>query len=158
MKEEKLIYHVLKKNNLYHKKDDLVDVGYIGLAKGIKNYDPSKKIKKSTYLCRCIENEIFGELRKEKAYKRAGIVVPVEEYELENMACDTNLEKEMVDYENNKLLYDNIFKLPVKEQYTIYQLYFRHKKISYVANRLGISVNKALLLKNKALLRLKDMY
>lgn len=46
--------------------DDLISVGAIGLIKGIDTYDVEKKAKLSTYLARCIENEILMLLRSDR--------------------------------------------------------------------------------------------
>ena len=50
--------------------DDLISVGAIGLIKGIDTYDMEKKAKLSTYLARCIENEILMLLRADKKKKQ----------------------------------------------------------------------------------------
>ena len=50
--------------------DDLIAVGAIGLIKGIDTYDMEKKAKLSTYLARCIENEILMLLRADKKKKQ----------------------------------------------------------------------------------------
>ena len=50
--------------------DDLISVGAIGLIKGIDTYDMEKKVKLSTYLARCIENEILMLLRVDKKTKQ----------------------------------------------------------------------------------------
>lgn len=50
--------------------DDLISVGAIGLIKGIDTYDAEKKAKLSTYLARCIENEILMLLRADKKKKQ----------------------------------------------------------------------------------------
>lgn len=50
--------------------DDLISVGAIGLIKGIDTYDMKKKAKLSTYLARCIENEILMLLRSDKKKKQ----------------------------------------------------------------------------------------
>ena len=46
--------------------DDLISVGSIGLIKGIDTFDPEKNAKLSTYLARCVENEILMLLRADK--------------------------------------------------------------------------------------------
>ena len=50
--------------------DDLISVGAIGLIKGIDTYDMEKKTKLSTYLARCIENEILMLLRADRKTKQ----------------------------------------------------------------------------------------
>lgn len=52
--------------------EDLFSIGVIGLIKGIKSFKPEKGVKLSTYVTRCIDNEILMELRVRK--KDQGIV------------------------------------------------------------------------------------
>ena len=44
--------------------EDLISIGTIGLIKAVNTFDPTKKIKLSTYASRCIENEILMYLRR----------------------------------------------------------------------------------------------
>lgn len=63
----RLVAHVCKKyNNTNIDQDDLISIGSIGLIKGINNYNPEKSIKLSTYISKCIDNEILMYLRSNK--------------------------------------------------------------------------------------------
>ncbi|MBR5095007.1 MAG: RNA polymerase sporulation sigma factor SigK [Oscillospiraceae bacterium] len=64
----RLVAHIVKK---YYAQtddvDDLISIGTIGLIKGIDTYNPRKGVKLSSYVSRCIENEVlmyFRGLRK----------------------------------------------------------------------------------------------
>lgn len=46
--------------------DDLISIGTIGLIKGINSYNTEKGVKLSTYISRCIENEILMYFRNSK--------------------------------------------------------------------------------------------
>ncbi len=46
--------------------DDLISIGTIGLIKGINSYNTKKGVKLSTYISRCIENEILMFFRNSK--------------------------------------------------------------------------------------------
>lgn len=46
--------------------DDLISIGTIGLIKGINSYNSKKGVKLSTYISRCIENEILMFFRNSK--------------------------------------------------------------------------------------------
>ena len=66
-------YAVMSKNILLMKKtnnfigiNDLISIGTIGLIKGINSFNPSKSVKLSTYVSRCIDNEILMFLRSIK--------------------------------------------------------------------------------------------
>ena len=63
----RLVAHVCKKYaNTNVDQDDLISIGSIGLIKGINSYDSKKSIKLSTYISKCIENEILMHLRSSK--------------------------------------------------------------------------------------------
>ena len=63
----RLVAHVCKKyNNTNIDQDDLISIGSIGLIKGINSYNPEKSIKLSTYISKCIDNEILMYLRSNK--------------------------------------------------------------------------------------------
>ena len=60
----RLVVHVCKKYiNTNIEQDDLLSIGTIGLIKGINSFKPEKGSKLSTYVSRCIENEILMYLR-----------------------------------------------------------------------------------------------
>lgn len=65
-----LVYFVLKQMHLYKEIEEWFDIGVIGLIKGIRNYNSNYGMSLSTYVCRCIRNEILQEIRKSKADKR----------------------------------------------------------------------------------------
>ena len=66
-KNLRLVAHVCKKYSSTNiDLDDLISIGTIGLIKGINSFDPSKNVKLSTYVSRCIDNEILMFLRSNK--------------------------------------------------------------------------------------------
>ena len=55
----RLVAHIVKKyDNCGLLNDDLISVGTIGLIKAIDSYNNEKATKLSSYISRCIENEI----------------------------------------------------------------------------------------------------
>ncbi len=66
----RLVAHIVKKfdNNLTES-DDLISIGTIGLIKGIDSYKNDKNIRLTTYVARCIENEILMYFRSNKKYQ-----------------------------------------------------------------------------------------
>lgn len=63
----RLVAHVVKKySNTKVEQDDLISIGTIGLIKGIKSFNIKKGSKLSTYVSRCIDNEILMYLRSTK--------------------------------------------------------------------------------------------
>ncbi|MBR3249152.1 MAG: RNA polymerase sporulation sigma factor SigK [Clostridia bacterium] len=63
----RLVAHVCKKYaNTNVDQDDLISIGTIGLIKGINSFNVDKGSKLSTYVSRCIDNEILMHLRATK--------------------------------------------------------------------------------------------
>ena len=63
----RLVVHVCKKYvNTNIDQDDLLSIGTIGLIKGIRSFNIDKGSKLSTYVSRCIDNEILMYLRSSK--------------------------------------------------------------------------------------------
>ena len=73
----RLVAHVAKKyTNSNVDQDDLISIGTIGLIKGINSFDVDKGSRLSTYVSRCIDNEILMHLR---ATKKLGAEVALNE-------------------------------------------------------------------------------
>lgn len=52
----RLVAHVSKKYATANvEQDDLISIGTIGLIKGINSFEPTKNVKLSTYVSRCID-------------------------------------------------------------------------------------------------------
>ena len=63
----RLVARVVKKySNTKVEQDDLISIGTIGLIKGINTFNIDKGSKLSTYVSRCIDNEILMYLRSTK--------------------------------------------------------------------------------------------
>ena len=63
----RLVAHIAKKyTSIFKDCDDAISIGTIGLIKGISSYNFDKKTKLSTYVSRCIENEILMAVRAGK--------------------------------------------------------------------------------------------
>lgn len=63
----RLVAHIVKRfENHSEDTDDLIGIGTIGLIKGVDSYDQSKNIKLTTYVAKCIQNEILMYFRKVK--------------------------------------------------------------------------------------------
>ncbi len=63
----RLVAHIVKKFDAKGiDTDDLISIGTIGLIKGIDTYKPSKNTKITTYIARCIQNEILMYFRATK--------------------------------------------------------------------------------------------
>lgn len=63
----RLVAHIAKKySSVFKDCDDAISIGTIGLIKGISSYNFEKRTKLSTYISRCIENEILMSVRQSK--------------------------------------------------------------------------------------------
>lgn len=63
----RLVAHIVKKfETTDHDPDDLIGIGTIGLIKGIDTYKENSKVKLSTYIAKCAENEILMYFRADK--------------------------------------------------------------------------------------------
>ena len=63
----RLVAHIAKKyTSVFKDCDDAISIGTIGLIKGISSYNFEKRTKLSTYISRCIENEILMSVRASK--------------------------------------------------------------------------------------------
>jgi len=63
----RLVAHVAKKYSIPGMDpQDIISIGTIGLIKAVKSFDANKNTKFATYSTRCIQNEIYMNLRKTK--------------------------------------------------------------------------------------------
>ena len=63
----RLVAHIVKSFNApSNMTDDLISIGTIGLIKGVDTYKNNKKTKITTYVARCIQNEILMFFRANK--------------------------------------------------------------------------------------------
>lgn len=122
---EKLIYYVyngLSKNNyLKRYKEEFLDAGLVGLWKGCKTYDESKKMKLSTYLYRCIKNEMLQFIRSQNLMK--------DELDRNSISLDSPVKKRsdssIITVEDTLYYSQDFFGFDVEEYVDIY---FRDKK------------------------------
>lgn len=160
-----LIYIALKNEKLYWKNEDekqeFVDAGYDGLIKGIRSYDITKGIKKSTYYYRCIKYEMFHVIAKKQRKKRTAKVVSlnyeINDEELQDfIPSATNLEEDIIQKEKNEQLLDLVNTLPIaKDRYVIKMMFgldgFEQLSASEIARRWGVNKNAIIQRKNRAL-------
>lgn len=73
----RLVAHLVKKYDTKEETEDLISIGTIGLIKGIDSYDMDKGLKLTTYISKCIENEILMSFRKQKHQPTISIDDPI---------------------------------------------------------------------------------
>ena len=162
-----LIYFVLKQLNMYNKDgiDEYFDVGMIGLTKGIQTYTESKGVI-STYLVKCIRNEIVMELRNQKTDKRNNGVKPISinTQTTDNLTIEDTIKSnfDMLEYEiKNERIKElgvaiNVLK-PI-EKHVIIDIYFNNKTQLEIAKEIGIRQSYISRIKIKAIRKLRAWF
>ncbi len=166
MKNEGILYAVLKKYGLYNKRDDYIDLCYIGYVKAINKYDETKGTL-TNYIYNCVENELLTELRKERAIKRQRMECSTDQllndsgFTIYDIVSESdNIEDNLVEKEINAELYKAIENLDETEKFIIINSFgFSDKKytqaeISKILNKNQAQISR---IKERALKKLKDM-
>ena len=163
---ENIMYAVLKKYKLYHKRDDYIDLCYIGYTKAVNTFDEAKGSLKN-YIYNCVENEILSELRKQNAQKRQREECSYD-LEIDNnghtyidlIADDVDLERDMIAKETSRELSEAIGQLEKEERFIISHL-FELNEQNYSPNKicklLNITTEQMEAIKYTALAKLKEM-
>ena len=169
----RLVAHVVKKySNTKVDPDDLISIGTIGLIKGINSVNVDKGSKLSTYVSRCIDNEILMHLRSTKklnaeVYLNEPIgkdkddnVVTLQEV-LEN--DDRNIEDEVDLKMKIKKLYKKIGEVLKDREKTIIELRFglgghKPKTQHEIADMMGISRSYVSRIETKAIGKLSNEF
>ncbi len=170
-KNLRLVAHVAKKYATSNvEQEDLISIGTIGLIKGINSFKVEKGSKLSTYVSRCIDNEILMHLRATKklnseVYLNEPIgkdkddnVVTLQEV-LEN--DERNIEDEVDLKMKIKLLYNKIKEILKDREKTIIELRFgldghKPKTQHEIAKMLGISRSYVSRIETKAIHKLSE--
>ena len=165
-KYEPMFYSILKKYGLYNKREDYIDICYISYVKALNKYD-SNKSKLSTYIYKCIENELLQCLRKENAIKRQRDELSFEYIYDEKghnlndyISDDVDIENDFIKKEQNKELYNSIKNLTKREQYIIKSFFGLgcEAKTQYeIGKDLGIKQAQVSRLKDKILIKMIGM-
>ena len=162
----RLVAHICKKYSSTNiEQEDLISIGTIGLIKGINSFDIEKGARLSTYVSRCIDNEILMYLR---STKKIGAEVYLEDTIGEDKDNNVVTLKEVL--ENNerniedevdlkfkvKKLYEKIKEILKDREKTIIELRFglkgdKPKTQKQIANMLGISRSYVSRIETKAI-------
>ena len=162
-----LIYFVLKQLNMYNKDgiDEYFDVGMLGLVKGLKTYSESKGVI-STYLVKCIRNEIVMELRNQKTDKRNNGVKPIsmetptkDKLTIgDTIKSDFDILENTIKNERIKELGVAITTLKPVEKHVIIDIYFNNKTQLEIAKELGFRQSYVSRIKTKAIKKLRTWF
>lgn len=139
-KNLRLVAHVCKKyTNTRVEQDDLLSIGTIGLIKGINSFKIEKGAKLSTYVSRCIDNEILMYLRTSKKLNaEVYLNEPIGKDKDDNIVT---LEEVL---ENDERNIDEIvdFKMKIKELYIKMKSVLRDRERTIIELRFGLNGNK----------------
>jgi RNA polymerase sporulation-specific sigma factor len=151
MQERGLVHLAIKKMHLENYRDEVIDIGYIGLCKGINTYKEECGYKKSTYYMACIENELKrwmkdrSALRRYLTYNSRSLDEEVEEGGdplIEFVASNDNVEKEALD----GLILDELLNIIVmfkdKPRMVMYYYYYEGISIRQIGRKIGISASR----------------
>jgi len=162
----RLVAHVAKKYATAKvEQDDLISIGTIGLIKGINSFNLEKGAKLSTYVSRCIDNEILMHLR---ATKKLGAEVylnePIGKDKDDNIVTlqevlennERNIEDEVDIKMKIKLLYEKMKDILKDREKTILELRFglgghKPKTQNEIAKMMGISRSYVSRIETKAI-------
>lgn len=162
-----LIYFVLKQLNMYNKDgiDEYFDVGMLGLVKGLKTYTESKGAV-STYLVKCIRNEILMEMRNQKAVKKNNGVKPISinTPTTDNLTIEDTIESDfdmlesIIKKERIKELGIAINSLKPIEKRVIIDIYFNNKKQKEIQEEIGAKQSYVSKVKTRAINKLRAWF
>lgn len=162
----RLVAHIAKKYSTAKvDQDDLISIGTIGLIKGINSFKPEKNTRLSTYVARCVDNEILMFLR---ANKKLGAEVylnePIGKDKDDNVVTlqevlennERNIEDEVDVKMKIKLLYEKMKSLLKDREKTILELRFglggkKPKTQNEIAKMMGISRSYVSRIETKAI-------
>jgi len=168
-KNLRLVAHVCKKySNSNVDQDDLISIGTIGLIKGINSFNLEKGARLSTYVSRCIDNEILMHFR---ATKKLGAEVylndPIGKDKDDNVVTledvlenDDKSVEDSVDLKMKvKLLYEKMKSILKDRERTILELRFgldghKPKTQIEIAEAMGISRSYVSRIETKAINKL----
>ena len=107
----RLVAHIVKKfETTGHDPDDLIGIGTVGLIKGIDTYKENSKVKLSTYIAKCAENEILMYFRADKKNSKNVSLYEEISYDKEGnkITIMDVLKTDDIDYIDNIYKNDNI--------------------------------------------------
>ncbi len=167
----RLVAFIVKKySNSQVEQDDLISIGTIGLIKGLEKYNNDKGTKLSTYISRCIENEVLMYLRTTKKTKSETSINNVigKDKDGNELSYINILEYEQKDIEeqldlasNIRSLYNKLSNVLKDREKKIIELRFglkgnEEKTQSEIGKMLGISRSYVSRIETKALGKLKN--
>ena len=133
----RLVAHVCKKYaNSNVDQDDLISIGSIGVIKGINSYDVHKNIKLSTYISKCIDNEILMYLR---SIKKLNSEVYLEDPRGKDNDDNTITLKEILENDDKPIEEEIELKLRIKKLYEKIKSSLQERERTILELRFGLN-------------------
>ena len=167
----RLVVHVCKKYaNTNIDQDDLLSIGTIGLIKGVNSFNVKKGSKLSTYVSRCIDNEVLMYLRSTKKLnaevylnepigkdKDDNVITLEEVLESDNKSIEDEVDTKI----KIKKMYNKIKEVLKDREKTIIELRFglkggKPKTQKEIAKMMGISRSYVSRIETKAIEKLAE--
>lgn len=136
----RLVAHVCKKYSTTNvDQDDLISIGTIGLIKGINSFKQEKGARLSTYVSRCIDNEILMHLR---STKKLGAEVYLNEPIGKDKDDNVITLQEVL--ENNEKSIDDVvdLKMKLKKLYSKMRSVLKDREKTIIELRFGLNGDK----------------
>ena len=136
----RLVAHVCKKYcNNCNDLDDLISIGTIGLIKGIDSFNSNKGVKLSTYVSRCIDNEILMYFR---STKKLNCEVYLEETIGKDKDDNTVTLQEVLESEGKSIEEQVDLKLKIKKMYIKMKETLKDRELEILTMRFGLDGKK----------------
>lgn len=136
----RLVAHVCKKycssgNDL----DDLISIGTIGLIKGIDSFNHKKGVRLSTYVSRCIDNEILMHFR---STKKLNAEVYLDDTIGKDKDDNTVCLQEVLEC-NERSIEDEVdLKIKIKKMYSKMRDVLKERELGIITMRFGLNGDK----------------
>ena len=136
----RLVAHVCKKySSTKVEQDDLISIGTIGLIKGINSFEPTKNVKLSTYVSRCIDNEILMHLR---STKKIGAEVSLEDPIGKDKDDNTVTLQDVLENSERNIEDEVDLKMKIKKLYEKIKLVLKDREKLIIEMRFGLNGQK----------------
>lgn len=136
----RLVAHIAKKYATTNiEQEDLISIGTIGLIKGINSFNISKGARLSTYVARCIDNEILMHLR---SIKKLGAEVYLEDTIGKDKDDNKVTLKEVLENNEKNIEEEVDLKMKVKKLYQKIKEVLKDREKTIIELRFGLDGDK----------------
>ncbi len=136
----RLVAHIAKKYATTNiEQEDLISIGTIGLIKGINSFNISKGARLSTYVARCIDNEILMYLR---SIKKLGAEVYLEDTIGKDKDDNKVTLKEVLENNEKNIEEEVDLKMKIKKLYQKIKEVLKDREKTIIELRFGLDGDK----------------